>query len=95
MEVQEAIKLAKRYVLDVFADEDPSNVGLEEVEFDDGNDVWNVTIGFSRPWNSTKSVMASLAGEQPPKKRAYKVVRLRNADGKMIGIKRRDIVTAD
>lgn len=95
MEVQEAIKLAKRYVLDVFADEEPTNVGLEEVEFDDSDGVWNVTIGFSRPWNSTKSVMATLAGEQPPKKRAYKVVRLRNTDGKMIGIKRREIISAD
>ncbi len=95
MEVQEAIRRAKEYVLDVFRDEEPTNVGLEEVEFDDREDVWNVTIGFSRPWNSTKSVMASLAGEQPPKKRAYKVVRLRDSDGKMIAIKRRDVLAVD
>ena len=95
MEVQEAIRRAKEYVLDVFRDEEPTNVGLEEVEFDDRDNVWNVTIGFSRPWNSTKSFTASLAGEQAPRKRAYKIVRMRDSDGKMIAIKRRDVLAAD
>src|SRR5690606_20179899 len=45
VEVQEAIRRAKEYVLDVFRDEEPTNVGLEEVEFDDRDNVWNVTIG--------------------------------------------------
>jgi hypothetical protein len=95
MEVQEAIRLAKHYVADVFSDEEPTNVGLEEVEFDDADQTWNVTIGFSRPWNSTKSVLANLSGEAPPKKRAYKIVRIRDNDGKMIAIKRRDVIAAD
>lgn len=95
MEVQEAIRLAKSYVVDVFKDEEPTNVGLEEVEFDDADQIWNVTIGFSRPWNSTKSVLANLSGEASPKRRAYKIVRIRDDDGKMIAIKRRDLLTSD
>lgn len=95
MEVQEAIRLAKDYVTNVFQDEDPTNVGLEEVEFDETDQIWNVTIGFSRPWNSTKSLLANISGEAPPKKRAYKVVRIRDNDGKMVAIKRRDTITSE
>jgi len=95
MEVQEAIRLAKDYVTNVFQDEDPTNVGLEEVEFDETDQIWNVTIGFSRPWNSTKSLLANISGEALPKKRAYKVVRIRDNDGKMVAIKRRDTITSE
>jgi hypothetical protein len=35
MDVREAVKSAKDWVLDVMKDEQPVNLGLEEVEFDD------------------------------------------------------------
>lgn len=91
MEVQDAVKLAKKYVADVFRDEEPTNIGLEEIEFDDKDSSWNVTIGFSRPWNSVKTSLAAITGETT-KKRAYKIVRIRDDDGRMIAIKRRDVI---
>lgn len=90
MEVQDAIRLAKRYVADVFSDEEPTNVGLEEVEFDDADQIWNVTIGFSRPMLNVKSAVASWVGEDPMRQRTYRVVRIRDDDGKMVAIKLRD-----
>ena len=33
MDVKEAAQTARKYVTDVFADDEISNVGLEEVEF--------------------------------------------------------------
>lgn len=91
MEVQEAAKRAKQYVEDVFGEENPSHIGLEEIEFDESSDVWNVTVAFSRPWNTVKTALGTITGEPLPK-RAYKIVSLRNADGRLIGIKRRGLL---
>lgn len=91
MNVQEAATKAKRYVEDVFKDEEPTNIGLEEVEFDKSAGEWSVTVAFSRPWNSVKSSLSAITGEPIPK-RAYKIVRLRNDDGELISIKRRDLL---
>ena len=52
MDVQEAVRLAKDYVLRIYAEEIITNVGLEEIKLDDRSDVWRITIGFSRPWDN-------------------------------------------
>jgi len=54
MDVKEAIRLAKQYVTDLFIQEGIDQIGLEEVEFDDMNNTWLVTIGFSRPWDQPR-----------------------------------------
>lgn len=87
MDVQEAAKVAKNFVEQVFSDEEPTNIGLEEIEFDERSDAWDVTVAFSRPWNSVKTALSSITGE-PLAKRAYKVVRIKNSDGSLIGIRR-------
>ena len=51
MEVKQAVTMAKRYVIDLFEAEQITNVGLEEIEFDEMSNCWKVTIGFSRPWD--------------------------------------------
>ena len=51
MDVKEAVGLAKRYVVDLFSDEEITDVGLEEVVFDEPAGDWRVMIGFSRRWN--------------------------------------------
>ena len=66
MDVKEAVAYAKRYVLELFADENVTNIGLEEVEFDDRVNEWCVTIGFSRPWDEPRNVFTALAGSTPP-----------------------------
>ena len=87
MEVNEAVALAKKYVGEVFAGEPIKNLGLEEVEFDEKSGVWCVTIGFSRPWDSTGAIAAMFPG-----KRDYKVVRISDSDKKMISVKNREAV---
>ena len=89
MNARDAIRRAKEYVNDVFSDENITNLGLEEIEFDETDRTWNVTIGFSRPWNSVRNTLTAITGE-PAVKRAYKIVKLRDDDGQMISVKRRD-----
>lgn len=62
MTKNEAVQLAKAYVADVYADEQPVNVGLEELEFDDDRNAWLVTVGFSRPWDRVEAGAALTRG---------------------------------
>ena len=97
MEIQEAIKAAKDIVADLFKSDRPTNIGLEELEFDEDSDAWDVTIGFSRPWDAprlgaTQAALGEIYGRPAQElRRTYKVVSLSKKDGKLISITNRDI----
>jgi hypothetical protein len=87
MDVKEVVRIAVEYVADVFSADEPTNLGLEEVIFDDSNDCWNVTVGFSRPWDYEKrTVLSDLTSSGGPK-RHYKIVQVSNQDGKVNAIR--------
>jgi hypothetical protein len=89
MNANEAVAMAKKHFGDVFSAEQIQGVGLEEVEFEDANDVWSVTIGFSRA--DVRNPMAIFVGGQRPDARVYKIVRIKNADGVLVSIRNRPI----
>ena len=89
MDVKEAVALARLYLQEVFAEEKIENLGLEEVEYDDIQHLWSITLGFSRPWdNSDRGAVATMLGT--PKKREYKIVKIDGKDKKAIAIKNRE-----
>lgn len=88
MEVKEAILTAKRYVAQVLEDEDVQNIGLEEIRYDEDEGVWNITVGFSRPWNSVKNLLSSTG--LPKVGRSYRVVKIRDSDGRPLSFIRRE-----
>ena len=90
MEVKAAVKIAKEHLIDLFADEDISNLGLEEVEFDDNAQEWIVTLGFSRPWDEPRNTMASLA-QSVLSQRSYKTLRISDSADRVISVKNRDV----
>jgi hypothetical protein len=87
MNVKDAVAAAKAYVADLFSNELVQHIGLEEVEFDDRDGVWSITIGFNRSWSPLASVLSYSA-----KDRDYKVVRISDSDGKVMSIKNRELV---
>ena len=99
MDVKEAARIARAYIADLFADEDVKHVGLEEVEFDHVARVWNITIGFSRPWELPKdppkdlppftSVLEELKPPPSSTQRSYKIVRVHDDDGHVISVMNR------
>lgn len=83
MEIHEAVAKAKGFVRDLFEPDGVRDLGLEEVEFADG--LWVITIGFSRPWDTSPIMLAAVG-----RPRTYKVVRIDASDGHLISILNRE-----
>ena len=76
MDVKEAVRTAKDYLIVVFDGENITDVGLEEAVFNNESDTWDITIGFSRPWDARNSVVSALR-----LRRSYKVVSIDGVTG--------------
>lgn len=90
MDVKEAVQAAKAYVAHIYADEPIANLGLEEVEFEEGSSVWAVTVGFSRHWETSGMVRVLAGTDRGP--RTYKVVRIDEKSGAIQSVRHRDVV---
>ena len=81
MDVKEAVQIAKEYLTELYKSEQITNVGLEEIVFDDTSNSWKVTIGFSRPWDHKNNLVGTLGDGLP--ERSYKVVSINGDSGKV------------
>jgi len=88
VDVKEAVAKAKIYTADLFAQEQLSDLGLEEVEYDEPSAEWLVTLGFSRPWDRPEFPVTGLPAHRLP--RSYKIVRVSDDTGNVLSIKNRD-----
>jgi hypothetical protein len=89
MDVKEAVAAAKTYVGELFSQEGISNLGLEEVEFDEQAGEWRVTVGFSRPWDTITGWGVLTQQSQTNPRRAYKVVRISDSTGAALSVRNR------
>ena len=91
MDVKQAIAAAKQYINEVYASEQVTNLGLEEVEHPQAAGNWVITLGFSRPWNTPRTraqeVLENL-GAVSSLKRSYKVITMSD-DGTVLSMKNR------
>lgn len=94
MDAREAILKAKAYVAEVFQDDAPRNIGLEEVRFNDSRKAWLITVGFSRSWDSSKP-FASALGRDIDLRRTYKVVRIDDVEGSIVSVTNRTVEMAE
>lgn len=78
MDVKEAVRTAKEYLLVVYDGENVTDVGLEEAVFNNDLDTWDITIGFSRPWDTRNNVVTALR-----LRRSYKVVSIDDTTGQV------------
>lgn len=76
MELKDAVKTAKSIIIDLFADEDIDQVGLEEVVYSPTSETWKVTIGFRRPWTKRTTGGLLSGGSSGVAARWYKQVEL-------------------
>ena len=97
MDVKTAVDLAKTYILDVFADEHITNLGLDETEYDQASKTWIITFGFSRPWNTPRTraqEILEILGAASALRRTYRSVTI-SEDGNVISMKRRSTEPAE
>ncbi len=86
MDVKQAVARAKTYVEDLFEEEKPANIALEEVEFDNNSKDWLITIGFSRAIGNSMNTIPVVAGLYAPR-RSCKVVRISDETGNVRSVK--------
>ena len=87
MDVKEAARTAKKYLVDLLSEEQITNVGIEEVEFENLAHDWRITIGFSRPWDHKNPLLTALGDQRPA--RSYKVICISDKDGHVKSVKDR------
>lgn len=94
MEIKNAVRTAIDSVQDLFQAENLTNLGLEEINFDDASDEWVITVGFSRPWNyrevgmlGTTIASAVIGAQVAHPERDFKLVRVRDSDGHIMSVK--------
>ncbi len=95
MNSKEAVNAAKAYIIDTFADEKVGDVGLEELEFDPDKDIWEITIGFSRPTYALSDPHLQKSGflAQLQRRRSFKIVKI-DKTGNIIALKSHPIESA-
>ena len=93
MDVKDAVRTAKAYLVDLFQDEQITNVGLEEVVFDEASATWRITIGFSRSWDLKGPLSVTMAGASPD--RSYKMLSINDATGKVESLRDRVLWAAE
>lgn len=85
IDVKEAVKATTEYFADFYADQSFSNILLEEVEYNEDEKAWSITLGYSIP------NPASVLGVNLPDYRRYKVFRIDAATGDVLSMKIRNV----
>ncbi len=87
MDVKQAVRTAKLFVREIFAEENPVDVLLEEVEFLEDRDQWNVTIGFSRKLDDDDGRGLRMRFPEP---RIMKVLAISDSSMKLLSVRNRE-----
>ncbi len=92
IDVKSAIRNAKMILSDLLEGETYSQVGLEEIKYDDRFQRWLVTLGLNRPWNTEKQQSASSVSVLGPttsttrQLRTYKKLEIDGLTGELISM---------
>ena len=100
IDVKDAIRRAKMQITDLLEGETYSQIGLEEVKYDDREDQWVITLGLNRPWNMEKHSTSEGAGmvygmpssstTTTRQVRTYKEVRIDGRTGEFVSMQGTD-----
>ena len=85
LDAKEVVQRAREHFHNLFAEEDISDVGLEEVKLDYESDTWEITIGFHRILNNGTEASST----EGIAKRCYKTICIDYESGRFQGIKDR------
>lgn len=92
--VKQAASIATAHIRDLYSEEDPQNILLEEVRFEHEANRWDVTIGFDH--NAVVPASKFIRTNDPLREmlndkfeRVYKVVEVDGTSGAVLGMRMR------
>jgi hypothetical protein len=97
LEVKDAVKVSLATFGELFPAENTRGLRLEEVNLDESNQTWEVTVSYKNPdfdddiasQRAENTGLAALVGNKSTDKvptRHYKTVRIKAEDGSLLGI---------
>ena len=92
IDVKQAVKTAIQSIKTLYEDKELKDLALEEVEFEDVNKNWLITLGFLVPDKNPKKSISSLLDETNKEYlRKYKIFKIDENTGKLQSMKIRKI----
>lgn len=91
MQVNEAVEKAKQALKEVFAEENPSMIRLEEVVLSSSQS-WLITLSYFRSLtdaSAESSGLTAFVAAVNQAKRVYKIIEVKKSTGEVISIKMR------
>jgi hypothetical protein len=82
IDVKQAADIASQYLLSLFADKNPTNVQLEEVELSEDEKYWLITLSFME-----QSPLSPII----PRKKSYKLFKINADTGQVQSMKIREV----
>ena len=90
MDAKQVVRLAKEHIRTLLDEEEITDLGLEEVEFDREERIWLVTLGFSRPWDYPRNSLSATISA-PNARRSYKIVEIDDGTATVLGVRIRQL----
>ena len=87
-----AVRAAKKWLAEVYADERIDRIGLEEVRWHDGN--WEITLGFNRTDDdktAASTPMLEMTDLYSRRSRVYKVLVVAGNDNHVMEMRDREV----
>jgi len=87
---EEAVRAAKKWLAQVYADESIARIALEEVRFRDGN--WEITLGFNRlDPDAVEHNVKAIEDLYARRLRVYKVLVVAGNDNHVLEMRDREV----
>lgn len=92
--IKDAVKAATNFVTELFDASELNDLSLEEVELSNDNDLWYITLGYTRPVTvstSPHSLRPLQDLTRPTAERVYKIITVRADNGQPVAMKMRTV----
>ena len=86
LNVREAVLKSRNFIKDLYVNEPIGEVRVEEIELEEHEGKWYVTIGFIRLWDRPSSAIAEARGKSKESNRVHKSVGIRDSDGEVVSM---------
>jgi hypothetical protein len=91
IEVKQAAKIANDYLNDLFSESPPQGTLLEEVELEEDEGVWLITLSFIDPTNVLGKALAGVYSAP----RKFKTFEVSAEDGRVLAMRIRTLTQAE